>query len=249
MNRRMQSILIVLLLLASPNVLGSTPNLYMLSLFISESVTSSTTHGGRITLGFGDEQLSGTASVRFHHPETNITAHMAKQVHGEDSLLSGFLLGNLAYFSHAQDNGATSLTAAYTLRASTPFKDWPTLFKASIGMHGIRSWSKSYDKNLWSIAPHISLSVSQTLFDRLIMNLFITTDTLCLPESNLSYYYGLSLALAITENLILQVRPLVRLSDYTNESVFVIFKEISCSICWTDASNRKQAMEELGVWL
>jgi len=45
-------------------------------------------------------------------------------------------------------------------------------------MHGINSWSRSYDRNLWSIAPHISLSVSQTLFDRMVMNLFVTTDTL-----------------------------------------------------------------------
>jgi len=112
----------------------------MLSLFSNESITSSSTHGGRITLGFGKEELSGTASFRFQHPVTNITVHLAKRVHGYDSLFPGFLIGNLAYFSHAQDNGGTSLTAAYELGARTPFKDWPSLFRASLGMHGINSW-------------------------------------------------------------------------------------------------------------
>jgi len=250
MKCRLMSTLIVSLLLTGTNLLGATSNLYMLSLFQSESITSSASYGGRMTLGFGSDDLYGTASFRLQHPDTNITLHMTKRVHGEDSLLSGYLLGNLAYFSHAQDNGATSLTAAYTLEASTPRSGFPTLFRASLGAHGgTNAWSESHDENLWSFAPHVSLSLSQTLFDRLVMNLFVTTDTLCLPESNLSYYYGFSLALAITENLILQVRPLVRLSDYTNESMFVTFKEVSCSICWTDASNREQAMQELGVWL
>jgi len=46
MKRRLLSISIVSLLLASTPVLGSTPNLYMLSLFSNESITSSSTHGG-----------------------------------------------------------------------------------------------------------------------------------------------------------------------------------------------------------
>ena len=249
MKRRLQSILLISLLLASTNVIGATPNLSMLSLFSNESVTSDPIHGGRITLGFDDERLSATASIRYNHPDTNVTAHITKRLHGNDSLLRGDFLGNLAYFSHAQYNGATSLTVAYALMARTPFKDWPTLLLASIGVHGISSWSKSYDRNLYSIAPHISLSVSQTFFDRLVMNLFVTTDTLCLPVGNLAYYYGLSVALALTENLIVQVRPLVRLSDYPNESVFVTYREFSVSVCWTDASNRRHVMQALGVWL
>jgi hypothetical protein len=249
MNHRLMPILMISLFLSGSFVLGASPNLCMLSLFTNESITSSSTSGSRISLGFGKDAQQITTSFRVQYPESNLTLHVTNRVHGKDSLVTGYLLGNLAYFSHAQDNGAISLTAAYALTATTPFKEWPTLFRASIGVHGINSWSRSYDKNLWNIAPHISLSMSQTLFDRFVMNLFITTDTLCMQESNLSYYYGLSLALAITENLIVQVRPLVRLSDYTNESVFVTLGEVSCSVCWTDITTRKQTIQELGVWL
>jgi len=125
-------------------MLGATPNLYMLSLLTNESLTSSTSYGGRITIGFGDEGLSGTASLRFQHPDTNITAHLTKRIHGKDAWLTGFLLGNGSFFSHAQDNGATSLTLAYALSASTPSNDWPTLFRGSFGVRGSNSWSNSY---------------------------------------------------------------------------------------------------------
>lgn len=249
MNRRLQLILIISLLLSNASDLGCAPNLYMLSLFHNESITSSFAYGGRVTLGFGNEELYSTASVRFQYPETSLTFHTTKRAHGGDSLLSGHAFANLAYFSHAQDNGYASLTAAYALSANTPFPCWSTRLQVSLGAHAITSWSRSYDKALYSIAPHLSVSLSQALFDRLYVKLFITTDTLCLPESNFSYYYGLCLALEVTENLIFQVRPLVRLSDYTYESLFVTLRELSVSVVWTDASNRKHALEELGVWL
>lgn len=249
MKRRLQSILIVSLLLGSTQVLGSTPNLYVLSLFTNESITNTATYGGRITLGAGNDDFSATATLRFQYPQSNITAHLTKKVHGDDSLLTGYLWGNLAYFSHAQDNGATSLTTAYALSASTPFSRWQTIVGASVGSRMTNSWSRNYDKKIWGIAPLISLSVSQTILDRLVIKLFVTTDTLCLPEGNLAYFYGISLALALTEGIIVQVRPLVRLSDYPNESVFVTLKEVSLSVIFTDASNRRHVMRELGVWL
>ncbi|MBI9096318.1 MAG: hypothetical protein JEY71_15725 [Sphaerochaeta sp.] len=249
MNHRFMPILILSLFALCPFVLGASSSLYMMSLFANESITSTSPYGTRITIGFGQDAVQGTMSFRMQHPQSNVTLHVANRVHGHKGLLTGSLLANLAYFSHAQDNGATSLTAAYVLSASTPSKEWPTLLRVGVGAHVTNFWSNSYDKSLWSIAPHISLSLSQTFFDRLGMNLFTTTDTLCMQESNLSFYYGLSIALAITDNLILQVRPLVRLSDYTNESVFVTLGEVSFSICRTDSSTRKQTMQDLGVWL
>ncbi len=241
--------LIIALLLANAKGLGSAPNLYTLSIFHNESITSSTSDGYRITLGFGTSEFSGTASIRFQYPETNLTVHTTHTVHGEDSLLTGSLMGNLAYFSHTQDNGETSLTAAYALTGRTPCNGWPTIFRASAGLHAISSWSKNYDNTLWSITPHLALSLSQALSDHLYVKLFITTETLCLPEGNLSYYYGLSVALAITENLIVHVRPLLMLSDVPNESMFATLGEVSLSVLWTNDSHRNHVLEELGVWL
>lgn len=249
MNYRSMLICIGSLLVSCSCVLGASPTLYMLSLFANESITSSSPYGARITIGFDEDAQHGSMSFRVQHPESNVTLHGEHRFHGHDSLLTGSLLANLAYFSHAQDNGATSLTAAYVLTASTPSIQWPTLLRVGVGAHATNFWSRSYDKSLWSISPHISLSLSQTFFDRLGMNLFTTTDTLCMQESNLSFYYGLSIALSITENLILQVRPLVRLSDYTNESMFVTLGEVSFSLCWTDSTTRMQTMQDLGVWL
>lgn len=246
MKYRLTAILIISSLIIGTNVLCAVPNLYMLSLFTSESLTSSANSGGRITLGFGNEDLYGTTSLRLQHPDTTMSAHLTKRIHGKNSLLTGNIFGNISYFSHEQYNGSASLLAAYALSLSSPFKNWPTRITAGLGVQGTTFWSKSYDANLLSITPHFSFSLGQTLFDRLALNLFVTTETLCLQESNVSFYYGLSLALAVTENLILHVRPLIRLSDYTNESMFVIFKEISCSLCWTST---KQTIQELGVWL
>jgi len=242
-------ILIGFLFALCPFVLGATPKLCMLGLFANESITSTSPYGARITIGFVQEAVQGTMSFRVQHPESNVTLHREHRVHGHEGFLTGSLLANLAYFSHARDNGATSLTAAYVLSASTPSNEWPTLLRVGVGAHATKFWSNSYDKNLWNVAPHISLSLSQIFFDRLGVNLFTTTDTLCMQESNLSFYYGLSIALALNESLILQVRPLVRLSDYTNESVFVTLREVSFSLCWTDSTTRRQTMQDLGVWL
>lgn len=249
MKHRLRLILMVSLLLANTTFLGSRANLCMLSLFQNESITSTSPYGARITLGYGSEDLHGTASVRFQHPDTNITSHLTKRVHGKDSMLTGDVWKNLAFFSHAQDNGHASLIAGYSLSARTPCTGWHTRLTASLGGHLITSWSSGYDKNLFSIAPHLCLSLSQALFDHLFVKLFITTNTLCLPEGNFSYYYGLSLALEASENLILQVRPLVRLSDYPYESMVVTLTELSFSAVWTEASKRKHTVEELGVWL
>ncbi len=249
MKHRLLPIFIVSFLMIGTNGFGASPTLYMFSLLQSESITSSSQYGGSFTLGLGNEDLSGTAVFRLHHPDTTIAVHMQKKVHGNDGPCTGTLLGNLSYFSQGEQNGGTSLTTAYTLTVGTSSRAYPTKIRASLGLHGTGAWSTSHDEILWNIAPHLSLSLGQTLFERLALNLFVTTDSPDLPESHLSFSYALSVALAITDTLIVRVRPLVRFSDNASESLFVTFKELSVSLCITDATKQKQTMQELGVWL
>lgn len=249
MNHRLQSILVIPLLLFCSNMLFALPNLCVLGLFSNESISNSKNYGSRISVGFVNEDLYTTANFRFHYPETNTVLHRQKKIHGDNSLLTGCLLNNLAYFSHGIHNGTTSILSAYVLNASTSFTYFPTLISAGIGVHGKCSWSKSYDRKLWYIDPHLSLAVTQGFFDRLYINLFLTTDTLGLRENNLANWYGFAVALALTENLTVVVKPLVRLSDYTNESRFVSEQEISFSVCYTDASSRNHLMQQVGIWL
>lgn len=249
MKHRLLPILIVSLLMLGTNALGAAPPLYVFSLLQSESITSSSRYGCALTLGLGKEDVSFSSGFRIQHPDTTIAVHMQRRIHGSDGPCTGSLLGNLSYFSHGEQNGATSLTVAYTLTASTSSTAYPTQIRASLGLHGAGAWSTSHDEILLNIAPHVSFSVCQTLFDRLALNLAVTTDSLYLPESNLCYSYALSVALLVTDTLIVRVRPLVRLSDYAYESVFVTYKELCVSVCITDASKQRQAMQELGVWL
>lgn len=248
MNYRFKSLLLVLLLVCNADSLWATPNMYMISHFENESISRSPTRGNRITIGFGNEALYGTASFRVLSTDTNMTLHIAQRVHGE-SFLTGYFLGNLAYLSYGLHSGTTSLVAAYNLRASTTNKKLPTLFSAGIGLHGKNSWSRSYDNTLWDIDPHISFSVTQGFSDQLYVNMFVTTDALCMPDNNLSNWYGMAVTMALTKNLMVQVRPLVRFSDFSNESRFVTQHEISCSVCWSEAPHRKHWMQESGVWL
>jgi hypothetical protein len=230
-------------------MLFALPNLYVLGLFSNESISNSKNYGSRISVGFCNEDLYTFANFRFHYPETNTALHRQKKIHGDGSLLTGFLLNNLAYFSHGISNGTTSIVSAYVLKASTPFTYFPTHISAGIGVHGRYSWSKNYDGKLWDIDPHMSLAVTQGFFDRLYVHLFVTTDILCHRENNLSNWYGFAVALALTENLTVVVKPLVHLSDYTNESRFVSEREISFSACYTDATSRNHLMHQTGIWL
>lgn len=249
MKYRFRTLTIIFLLLASAFPLCGAPNMYLVSLFTNESVSKNPTLGSRLTVGFGEEALNGSASFRVHTPDTHITLHASRIVHGEGTPFTGFLKGNLAYLSYALHNGTTSLVAAYDLKARTASKKFPTLFSIGIGLHGKSSWSDSYDGYLWNIDPHLSFSVAQGFFDLLHIKLFISTDVLGMPESNFSNWYGVAMTLAITENLMLQVRPLVRFSDFFNESMTITEHEIACSVYWSGIQNRRYWMQEAGVWL
>lgn len=248
MKYRLLSVLTISLLVITGS-LGARPNLSMVSLSLNESVASTSNLASRVTLGFGQEELYGTASFRLQYPDTNLTLHMTKKVHGSKARVTGSLFCNLAYHAYGLDNGTTALIGAYTLKATTQSKHFPTLLSAGVGVQTKSSWSASYDRNLWNVDLYYALSIGQTFFDRLYANLFMATDTLAMREANLSLWYGLSLALALGENLVLVARPLVRVSDRISESFFITEAELAFSLCFSDQQRRRQWMEEMGVWL
>ena len=249
MKHRLLSTFILIALLCPLSAFGAKPQVYMVSLFANESITSTESYGGRITLGFEGKVLHGGVSVRSQGLKTNLSVFLTKPLHGKDSACEGIVFGNLDYFSYGLDNGATSLIYAYAVRTSTPFKQFPTFTYASIGVHGTSTWSKYYDASLLLLAPYVAISATQGFFDRLYANLFITTDTLCLNGSEYSFCYGGSVSLSITDNMMVVVRPLVRFSDFFTESRFITMTEVSCSILWTDTSSKKHTLQQLGVWL
>lgn len=245
MKHHVRSGLIIALLLFSTGSLCADPSLYKLSLFAHENVCTTSPYGGMLTLSLGKEIL---ASIRVHPADTTIAVHLTHIVHGQTSPIRGSLSGSLTYHSYGRHNGTTSLLAAYLFQASTSSKAFPTIFSTSLGLYVRSSWSQNYDNNLWNLGPHIALSVSQGFFDRLYATLFMTTDRLCMPENNFSPWYGLSLAVSLSENLLLVIRPSVRFSDLLWESCFVTARELSCSLCWTNGPSRKRMMQTGGIW-
>lgn len=249
MNHRLKPIFLLPILLLYTNMLFAAPNLYVLSLFDNESITSTRAYGGRATIGFGNDELYCTTSFRLYNTDTNTTVHTAKKVFDHASSLTGYMSGNIAYSSHDTFNGTTSAIGCFTLNYTTPFSSFPTLLSACVGVHIRNSWSKYHDRPLWDFDPHLSFSVTQELLDLLYVNLFINTDIPTLHAANLSYWYGFSVSLALNENIMVVIRPMVRLSDFTNESQFVSEREISCSLCWTDSTARNHMKQGIGTWI
>lgn len=241
--------LLILLFLFACCQVGASPQLFMQSLFLNESITSTSEYGNRITMGFGKGSLHTTASLRFQYPETSLTFHATQGSTSSKELVHPLFLANIHYFSHAQNNGSTSALVAFGFSARTPFSPYATMVTTSAGVHMNSSWSKSHDHNLWSFSPHLAISCSQEFMDLLFLTLFITTDTLSLHESQLAFFYGGSAALALSDTLFLVVRPLVRFSDLRNESQFITMREISFAICWAGPSERATMLRDLGVWL
>ncbi|MDD4574432.1 MAG: hypothetical protein PHR69_09485 [Sphaerochaeta sp.] len=249
MKHSLKPIFLLPILLLLTNMLLAAPNLYVLSLFDNESITNTRAYGGRATIGFGNDELYSTASFRLYNTDTNTTMNINKKVFDHASSLTGYMSGNIAYSSHDTSNGTTSAIGFCTINYTTPFSSFPTLFSGGVGVHIRNSWSKYHDRPLWDFAPYLSLSVTQGLLDLLYVNLFINTDVPTLRAANLSYWYGCSVSLALNKNIMVVIRPMARLSDFTNESQFVSEREISCSLCWTDSSTKNYMKQGISTWI
>ena len=222
------------------------PSLFSASGFYNQSITSTDEYGLQLTAVFATPCLLWYDSLRYQGPEVNATVLASYDtLHPKDWIAFQYAC-KMHYFQHGTSNGATSVTLRYGISLQTPFNHFWTQMAGSLGVQAIGSWSTYYGQTLWGIAPHLHLGIIQSLADRAYVSLFLSTDTLTLEESQLSYFYGASLLFKVTPSCMVKLQPLVRLSDLYSESFFITMHDFSVSIIWVDSTGKDLLQKVLG---
>lgn len=222
------------------------PSLLSATGFHNQSITSTDEYGLQLTAVFTTPSLLWYESLRYQRPEMNATVMASYDTLHPKDWISFDYACKMHYFQHENSNGATSLTLRYGISLQTPFDHFWTQVAGSLGVQAIGSWSTFYGQTLWGIAPHLHLGIIQSLADRAYVSLFLSTDTLSLEESQLSYFYGASLLFKVSPSCMVKLQPLVRLSDIYSESFFIAMHDFSVSIIWFDPTEKNLLQKALG---
>jgi hypothetical protein len=217
--------------------------------FFNQSITSTTDYGMQLTTGFSQTPWTWYESFRYQKPELNASLLASYDTHYSNDWISFQYEFKVHYFQHASSNGATSLTSSYGISLQTPSDHFWTRLKGNLGLQALGCWSTYYDATLWGLSPHLRLNLVQSFDDKAFISLFISTDTLTLEQSQLSYFYGASLAVKVSDSFLMKIEPMVRLSDIYSESFFITMQDFSISVIWFDKSKKDLLASTLGEML
>jgi hypothetical protein len=211
--------------------------------FGNRTVTSTNDFGIAVAAGVQSGSGSILCAARVQVPEIDLAVAAVSESKRSRNGLSFLYGGKLHSFFHVPTNSKTSFTEFCGVSARTPHDRYWTDLSATVGLQVLGSRSRYYDDILWGFAPHLRATLVQAIGEIGYCTLFVSTDTLLQEESQLSYLYGLSLALRLSDSLFLRVRPMARLSDYPDESLFVTMHELSVSFSWFDGTKDWVATE------
>jgi hypothetical protein len=200
----------------------------------NQTITSTQDFGFALTSGFSEKNWVSHESIRFHLPEFAVAFCAIHYTSVAEEKISFQYGGKARYYQYGHSNGAASFSGFYGISLKTPSNHYWTSLDGRIGIQTLGSWSLSYDNFLWGFSPQLRIGLTQAIGNKAYCSLFISTDTLTQEESQLSFLYGGKVSVPITPSFLLSIQPMVRLSDITSESLFVIMQEVSISITWFD---------------
>jgi hypothetical protein len=200
----------------------------------NQTITSTQDFGFALTSGFSEKNWIFHESIRFHLPEFAAAFSAVRYTPTTEKNISFQYGGKIRYYQYQYSNGAASFSGFYGISLRTSPNYYWTSLDGRIGIQTLGSWSLSYDNILWGFSPQLRIGLTQALGNKAYCSLFISTDTLTQEESQLSFLYGGKATLHLAPSLILSIQPMVRLSDFASESLFVTMQEVSVSITWFD---------------
>jgi hypothetical protein len=210
-----------------------------------QTVTSTQDFGFALTSGFAVNNWLFHESIRFQIPELAAALCAVHYTSIAEEKISFQLGGKVRYYQYGYSNGATSFSGFYGISLKTPSDHFWTSLDGRIGIQTLGCWSLSYDNILWGISPQFRIGLTQSIGNKAYCSLFISTDTLTQEECQLSVLYGGKATLQIAPSFLLSVQPMVRLSDFGSESLFVTMQEVSVSIIRYDKTKTEDFTRKL----
>jgi hypothetical protein len=202
--------------------------------FSNQTITSTQDFGFALTSGFSEKDWIFHESINFHLPEFAVAFSSVRYTPTAEKNISFHYGGKLRYYQYKSSNGAASFSLFYGISLKTSPDYYWTSLDGRIGMQTLGCWSHSYENILWGFSPQLRISLTQAIGKKAYCSLFVSTDTLIQEESQLSFLYGGKATLQIAPSLLLSLQPMIRLSDFASESLFVTMQEIAVSITWFD---------------
>ncbi|WP_320130200.1 hypothetical protein [uncultured Sphaerochaeta sp.] len=214
-------------------------------IFFNQSTTSTNDTGFQITYASNHGQWLWEGSLRHQKPETNATFAFFFLQGKPEQRISSWVGTQINYFQHGSSNGSLALSESYTLAIqSTALHNW-TQICAGTGVQAINSWSEYHELPLWGVSPYLHVSITQAFRNRIFCSVFIGSNTLTLYKSQLSYFYGGSLSVRISDNILLNLRPLVHLSDLPSESTVITMRQLTLAVIWYDKEKESFLLHRL----